>query len=426
MDALRSESIIESLPGLPDRSLAAPANPITVGVRSDGRHPLIYKKMLVGPTGPAQPRDGDIVKVVDREGAHLGYGLWNRRSQIPVRLLDRCADPPGPEFWIARAEAAVALRKGLLGLDETSNAYRVVHAEGDRLPGLIVDRYDDVLSAEVFSLGIYQRIGPILAILAERLGARHAIVRTDERIAIAEDFSGAPATTPGVPPKVAIREHGIRYRVAFESGHKTGFFCDQRDNRARFATFCRDRSVLDACCYSGGFGLQAQIAGGAREVTCVDLDEAAIAMARDNANLNQVRLNLVHADIFGYMRQMRENNRSFDVISLDPPKLIANRDELAAGKRKYFDLNVLAMRLCAPGGLLLSCSCSGLLPRDEFALLLRAAARRAGRSVQLLAFTSAAPDHPVWLEAPEGSYLKAAWLRVTPDEASLDEPAPVP
>src|SRR5262249_46902030 len=219
-----------------------------------------------------------------------------------------------------------------------------------------------------------------------------------ERIALAEDFPGRPLASPRLPPRVTIHEHGVRFRVAFDGSHKTGFFCDQRENRHELARFTRDRTMLDLCCYTGGFGLHALVRGGAREVTAVDLDEKAIAQARDNANANQVRPNLVHADAFGYMRQMAQNGRSFGVVVLDPPKLIPGRLDIAAGKRKYFDLNVLAMRLVEPGGVLLTCSCSGLLPPDEFLILLRAAARQAGRSAQVLARTGAASDHPVGLD----------------------------
>jgi 23S rRNA (cytosine1962-C5)-methyltransferase len=383
-----------------------------VAVRAAGHHPFIYRKMVIGPLDPQRPNDGDLVRVVDRDEVPLGFGLWNSRSQISVRLIARGHEPPGPEFWRDRIDRAIALRRDVLGLDAVSNAYRLLHAEGDGLSGLIVDRYDDVLSAEVFSLGMYQRIGPLLALAADRLGTKHIRVHVDERIALAEDFPGRPVASPGLPPRVTIQEHGVRYRIQFDESHKTGFFCDQRDNRRNLARFCQDRTVLDVCCYTGGFGLNALIRGGAREVTGVDLDETAIAQARANGQANQVRINLVHADAFGYLRQMGLNGRSFGVIVLDPPKLIPDRLEIAPGKRKYFDLNVLALKLVEPGGLLLTCSCSGLLPAEEFIVLLRAAARQAGRSAQILAVTGAAPDHPVALDALEGAYLKAVWLRV--------------
>ncbi len=397
---------------IPDRSLD-PSVPLpVVAIRTPGMHPFIFRKMIDGVKGPLVANPGDLVQIVDRDGGPLGYGLWNPRSQISLRLLSREPAAPGTEFWTRRIDQAAALRVDTLGLDQETNAYRVIHAEGDGLSGLIVDRFDDVLSAEIFSLGMYQRIGPILDLCAKRLGTKHFRVRVDERIALQEDFSGRPVVSPQIPPRVTIHEHGVRYRIHFAEGHKTGFFCDQRDNRRELAKFCKDRTVLDACCYTGGFGLNALIRGKAREVTCIDLDEKAVAIAKENANANSVRLDIVHADAFGYMRQMGQNERTYGVVVLDPPKLILDRDDVSAGKRKYFDLNVLGMNLVEPGGLLLTCSCSGLLDAPEFLALLRAAARKANRSVQLLGMTGASADHPVALDAPEGSYLKAAWLRI--------------
>jgi 23S rRNA (cytosine1962-C5)-methyltransferase len=404
----------------PDRSLEPGDHLPTVTIRSSGHHPFVYRKMVFGPTGPARPNDGDIVRVVDREDRMIGFGLWNSRSQIALRILSLGPDPPGLAFWSRRLDEAISLRRSILWLDDVTDAYRVVHAEGDGLTGLVVDRFADVLSAEVFSLGMYQRIGPVLHLLAARLGTTHCRVQVDDRIALAEDFPGRPLATAMLPPRITIREHGVRFAIRFGDAHKTGFFCDQRDNRRELARYCADRSVLDLCCYTGGFGLNAAVRGGARDVTCVDLDEKAIAQARANANLNQVRVGLVHADAFGYMRQMGANERRYGVVVLDPPKLIPNRLEIAAGKRKYFDLNVLAMGLLEEGGVLLTCSCSGLLSADEFLALLRAAARRAGRSARILAMTGAAADHPVGLDALEGAYLKAVWLVLAEKRGSED------
>ncbi len=398
---------------VPDRSLTFDDPPLTMAIRAAGTHQFVYRKMLDGPVGAATPSHGDIVRVVDRDGVQLGFALWNGRSQISLRFLSRLAVPPGVEFWTKRIDEAIALRTKLLGLESDTNAFRVIHAEGDGLSGLVVDRYDDVLSVQIYSLGMYQRIGPIIELIAQRLGTSHFRVEVDDRIAQQEDFSGRPVMSPKLPPRVTVTEHGIRYRIHFEGGHKTGFFCDQRDNRRDLARYCADRSVLDLCCYTGGFGLNALIRGHARDVTCVDLDEKAVALARENGNANQVRLEAVHADAFGYARQMGVNGKTFGVVVLDPPKLIIDRDEIAPGKRKYFDLNVLTMKLIEHGGLLVSCSCSGLLDRSEFLALLGAAARNAEKQVQLLALTGASPDHPVALNALEGSYLKVAWLRVT-------------
>ncbi len=397
---------------VPDRSLTSEQPLPTIAIRAAGTHQFVYRKMLEGPVGAAAPNHGDLVRVVDRHGVQLGYALWNGRSQISLRFLSRQTSPPGLDFWSSRINEAAALRTTILNLDRETNAYRVVHSEGDGLSGLIVDRYDDVLSVEVFSLGIYQRIGPILALCAERLGTAHFRVGVNERVAQQEDFSGRPLASPRLPPRVTVHEHGIRYRIHFDEGHKTGFFCDQRESRRDVAKFCAGRSMLDLCCYTGGFGLNALIRGEAREVTCVDLDEKAVALARENGNANNVRLDVVHADAFGYARQMAQNGRNYGVVVLDPPKLILDREEISAGKRKYFDLNVLAMKLIERGGLLLSCSCSGLLGPQEFLGLLGAAARNAEREVQLLAMTGAAADHPVAIDALEGAYLKVAWLRV--------------
>ena len=385
----------------------------TVAVRSAFLHPLVFKKMVAGPLGPNRPQPGDIVRVVDRDQEQpLGYALWNPRSQIALRRLSDLSTVPDEAFWERRIRDAVRLRASLLNLDKQGDAYRLIHAEGDGLTGLIVDRYADTLSIECFSQGIYQRIGPILNHLHAAAGTTRHRVRMDSDIAAAEGLKADPIDSPELPGVRNIHEHGIRYRVRFEGSHKTGFFCDQRDNRHRLADFCADKQVLDVCCYTGGFGLNAKLRGHASEVTCVDLDEKAIAQAKDNANLNQTRLNLVHSDAFGYMRQMGINGKSFGVIVLDPSKLIPNRDEMSPGKRKYFDLNVLALKLVEPGGILLTCSCSGLLSTEEFVGILRAAARTAGRTARILAITGAAPDHPVGIDVPESSYLKAVWLEV--------------
>ena len=385
----------------------------TVAVRSAFLHPLVFKKMVAGPLGPNRPQPGDIVRVVDRDQEQpLGYALWNPRSQIALRRLSDLSTVPDEAFWERRLLDAVKLRTSLLNLDKQGDAYRLIHAEGDGLTGLIVDRYADTLSIECFSQGMYQRIGPILQHLHAAAGTRHHRVRMDPEIAAAEGLRADPIDSPELPSARSIHEHGVRYRVKFEGSHKTGFFCDQRENRLRLADFCADRLVLDVCSYTGGFGLNAKLRGNAKDVTCVDLDEKAIAQAKDNANLNQTRINLVHADAFGYMRQMGVNGKSFGVVVLDPSKLIPNRDEMSPGKRKYFDLNVLAFQLVEPGGILLTCSCSGLLSPEEFIGILRAAARTAGRTARILAITGASPDHPVGLDVPDTSYLKAVWLEV--------------
>jgi len=371
---------------------------------------FIYARMI-GEAG-ADTAPGDCVRVYDRHGVLLGHGLYNPRSRIALRMLNFDDTPVDEAFWRAAIERAVGLRRRTLRLDGVSSAYRLVHSEGDELSGLIVDRYADVLSIEVFSLGIWQRLETLLALLHAAAGTKEHRVHVDENVLKLEGFKAAPVYSAGLPRSVIITEHGVRFRVEFASGHKTGFFCDQRENRLKLAGLAHDATVLDLCCYTGGFGVYAKAQGNAREVTCVDLDEEAVELARKNANLNQARVSTVHADAFGYMRQMQTNQRSFDVIVLDPPKLVFGRNDEGEGRKKYFDLNRLAAGLVQPGGVLLTCSCSGALEREEFARLVTGAVRQAGRACQILDFAGAGPDHPISPRCAESGYLKALWLRV--------------
>jgi 23S rRNA (cytosine1962-C5)-methyltransferase len=411
---------------LQQRSLDLPVGQALprVSLRSVRLHPHLFRK-LVGKVDPTA-RPGDVVAIYTPQGELLGHGLYNPHAEIAVRMLDFGGAAPELQFWDERLSRAVQLRRDVLQVDSVTDAYRVVHAEADRLSGLVVDRYGDVLSAEVFSLAMFQRSQAILARLSTFLGTTHTLVQVPVQTHGQEGFLAEPIRSAGHPDEVIINEFGTRFRVRFEGGHKTGFFCDQRDNRRRLAEFCAGRTVLDLCCYTGGFALQAIRLGDAAEVTAVDLDEKAIAVARGNARLNEQRVNFVHADVFGYMRDMIANGRKFDVVVLDPPKLIRNRRELEDGARTHLDLNRLAVQLVADGGVFLSCTCSGLLEEAEFLRILHAAARQSGkpavresqvhpsrgRSLQILARTGAAADHPVAAECPESEYLKAVWMRV--------------
>ncbi len=409
-------------PLVPDPRQPIPA----VFLRSPTRYPLVYRKRVRRVDDQARP--GDLVAVYsapEGEPAELiGYGLYNPRSEIVVRLVRLAPELPDSGFWDESLERALRLRHDVLRLPETTNAYRVLHAEADGFSGLVVDRLDETLSAEVFSLGMFQRCGEILARLAQRCGTRHTLIQLGPHVLAQEGFTAEPQASAELPASVTIQEYGTRFRVHFQQGHKTGFFCDQRENRRQLARFCAGRSVLDLCCYTGGFAIQAKRLGGAAEVIGVDLDEHPLQLARENAALNQVRIKFVQADVFPFMRDMVRNGRRFDVVVLDPPKLIRSRAEIEEGARKYFDLNRLAMQLVQPGGLLLTCTCSGLMPQDEFVRLVYAASRQAGprlpgigdepgrgtpRTLQVLAKTGAAGDHPVAAHCPETEYLNAVW-----------------
>ncbi len=381
-----------------------------VELRSARYQTFIYERMV----GKASPdaKAGDVVAVYDRHGALFGRALYNPRSMIALRMLHFDAAVIDEAFWRATIARAVALRRDVLRLDEATEAYRLVHAEGDGLSGLIVDRYRDTLSIEVFSVGMYRMLETLIPILHDAAGTVHHRVHVDDHVLKQERFEAKPFASDAAPKSIKLTEHGVRYRVDFASGHKTGFFCDQRDNRVRLAQMSRGAHVLDLCCYSGGFGLSAKVIGQAEDVTCVDLDEDMVEVTRGNANLNQVRLNTVHADAFNYMRQMQANGRTFEVVVLDPPKLVFGRNDQGDGRAKYNDLNRLASTLVSPGGLLLTCSCSGALSREEFVKLTTASATRDGRTCQVLDVSGAGADHPVNTRCWESEYLKAVWLRL--------------
>ena len=402
------------MPGMkPDRTPSSTAGGRQrpwVELRSAGTQTFIFERMINKASPDAQP--GDCVTVYDRRGELFGYALFNPRSRITLRMLQFGGPELEPDFWRHAIERAVALRTETLRLPDRTDAYRLVHAEGDGLSGLIVDRYADVLSVEVFSIGIWHRIEELLPLLHAAAGTTHHIVQVDEKVQQLEGFYTDGLRSPDLPRSVNITESGVRFRVEFELGHKTGFFCDQRENRRQLAECARDADVLDLCCYTGGFGLHAAVSGKARSVTCVDLDEKAIALAKKNANLNQVRIDTAQSDAFGYMRQMQANQRTYDVVVLDPPKLIFGRRDEGEGEFKYKDLNRLAAGLVRPGGLLLTCSCSGALDRGPFVELVLGAVRHAGRDCQVLSIGGAAADHPISPRCPESAYLKAVWLRV--------------
>jgi len=345
-----------------------------------------------------------------------GGGLFNPRAKIPLRVVCHSTTPVDESYFEAALRRAAALRREVFRLDEVTDAYRLINSDGDGLSGLTIDRYGDTLLCEVYSLGIAQRLPAWLPILHELAGTRFARVHVDHDLGSLEGIKPSlfKETNAAAPRTVKIREHGVRYEVDFAEGHKTGFFCDQRDNRRALARFTRGARVLDLCCYTGGFSLNAKVSGGAEEVTSVDLDEAAIAQARRNANLNQARLKFVHADAFAYARQMQTNGEKWDVVVLDPPKFIFTRDEHGnwEGRQKYEDLNLLAISLVKPGGIFVTCSCSGLLSLEDFENHVIRAAHRQGRRLQFLDRTGPGPDHPVYSNCLESRYLKVLWSRV--------------
>lgn len=373
--------------------------------------PTIFPNMIGEVSDDARP--GQLIRVYDKEGGEFGHGLYNPRARVPLRVIHHGKEVIDESYLTQAVENAIELRKTVLRLDEVTEAYRVIHSDGDGLSGLIVDRYGDSLVVDVHCLGIFQRLEPWIAMLHERLGTKQHLVRVEERIARMEGIDLKLIPDTRLRP-IKIREHGVRYEVDFEEGHKTGFFCDQRDNRLRLSRLVEGKRVADICCYTGGFALAAKALGKAAEVTGVDLDEKAIAQAKRNANLNQARIDWVHCDGFSWARQMQTNGTQWEVVILDPPKLVEGRDqeETDEGIRKYEDFNSLAVQLVKPGGIFVTCSCSGLLSAEEFEKHVIRSAHRRGRRLQIIDRTGAGGDHPVMSNCPEGRYLKLLWCRV--------------
>ena len=380
-----------------------------IQVKSPTWSPLLYRKRL-GPV-PEGVGHGQLVRLIDPDGNHYGYGLYNPRAEIAVRVLSKAETPPGKDWWKEQLALAIDLRVKTLKLDQMSNAYRLVHAEGDRLPGLVIDRYGDTLSAEIFSLGMYQRRAEIMELALDKLKLSKAIMRTGPNTVSQEGFEGEIEATSGVNAKMQIQEWGTAYEIDFSTGHKTGFFVDQRENRALVAKHAAGLRMLDLCCYSGGFSVHAKKGGQAGEVTAVDLDENAIGQAKRNARINQVNVKAVHADIFPYVRDLVSKQEVYDIVVLDPPKLIHQRTEMEEGVKRYFDMNRLAMQTLKSGSLFLTCSCSGLLSMFEFQKLVSAAAPQ-GHILQILEKRGAGGDHPIATNCPETEYLKALWCRM--------------
>lgn len=377
-------------------------------LKSTSRHPTLFRKRIAKVDGQAS--HGDVVKVVADSGETLGYGLWNPRAEATIRMLSWGDRFPDHRWWEETLSNAVALRTNLLNLNRTTDTYRLINAEGDGLPGLVVDRYADVLSVQAFTLAMYQRAEAIAKTLASQLELKHWVVRTGAKSFDQEGFVAEGFESGRVPQSVTVMENGTRFDIHPFEGHKTGFFCDQRDNRQRLRDYCRQGEVLDLCCYSGGFSINAALAG-AKRVTGVDLDEEAIEFAKKNAQLNQAKVKFVHADAFAYMRDMQQNGRKYEVVILDPPKLIRGQSEHHEGQNKYFDFNQLAATLVKPGGLLLTCSCSGLLSMNDFTMTVRAAT--SDRNPRLLYRTGAGADHPVQMSCLDTEYLKCLWLEMT-------------
>jgi 23S rRNA (cytosine1962-C5)-methyltransferase len=377
------------------------------------RHPWIFSGAVKALRGTAQL--GDTVRVCSADGAFLAWAAYNPGSSITARVFSFEPDAHiDAAFFALKIEAALALRRALL--PPTCTAYRVVHAESDGLPGLVVDRYGDELVMQATSAGAARHRDAIARALLDATGLASVYERSDAEVMQLEGLSPSSGLLLGrePEPEIVIEEHGLRYTLDLRAGHKTGFYLDQRDNRALARELANARDVLDCFCYSGGFALNAAL-GGARSVCAIDSSEDALALARRNAELNglsDAAIGFERADVFEWLRKARDQQKSFSLIVLDPPKLAKTARHAQRAARAYKDINLLAFKLLRPGGLLLTFSCSGSVSLDLFQKIVASAAVDARVEAAFLRRLSAGPDHPVALAFPEGDYLKGLLCRV--------------
>jgi len=364
-------------------------------------HPWIYRSDVID----APPGDAGVVDVLDERGHAIGSALWSPVSTISLRMLTREPRAIDASFWLDRIRAALAWRATL---DIDATAMRLVHAEADGLPSLIVDRYADVLVVQFLSAGIEAFRSAIVDALVELVRPRGILARDDVPIRRHERLAGGQTLLHGhVPGTIEIREGDVRWLASPAEGQKTGAFLDQRENRARARRLARGRA-LDCFTYHGAFALQ--LAAGGADVTAIDASAEAIARARENVALNPAgsAIEFVEANVFDVLHDLDERGESFDTIVLDPPAFAKRRDSLQSALRGYKEINLRAMRLLSPGGHLLTFSCSYHVGDADFRTMLEHAAADAGRTMRWIEWRGQAADHPAIVQIPETAYLKGA------------------
>jgi 23S rRNA (cytosine1962-C5)-methyltransferase len=377
------------------------------------RHPWIFSRAIDKQVG--RLNSGDTVDVFSSEGNWLGRGAWSPESQIQVRIWtfeqNESIDNGFFQRRIARAQQGrldIIERHGL-------SAYRLIAAESDGLPGVTIDRYNHIFVCQLLSAGAEKHREKIVWALLKEFPEAVIYERSDVSVRKKEGLPELMQVLHGdVPDEVVIEENGIKIIVNVKQGHKTGFYLDQRDNRAIAAKYAKDKDVLNCFCYTGTFGSYA-LAAGAKHVTNIDVSDLALETAKRNVEINGLdvsKSDFVNADVFEALRDYREQGRQFEQIILDPPKFIDSKNSLVRGCRGYKDINMLAMQIMRPGGILCTFSCSGLLSFELFQKVVADAALDAGREVQFIERLGQAADHPVGSAYPEGFYLKGLVCRV--------------
>ena len=378
------------------------------------RHPWIFSGAVERIDGA--PVSGDTLPVRDDSENFLAWAAYNASSQITARVWSwREEENIDAEFFRHRITAALAARNGL-NLSRNSNGMRLIHAESDGLPGLIVDQYGDVLVMQIGSAGTERWRDTCADILQELCKPACIYERSDSDSRALEGLELRNGVLRGaLPDNVEVIENGLHFKVDVAAGQKTGFYLDQRNNRALTGTFAHDKDVLNCFCYTGGFSLYA-LRGGAKSVLSIDASADALRIAEENVTRNGLdasRAEWLEADVFQALRTLRDQGRKFDLIILDPPKFAPTAAFAEKAARGYKDINLLAFKLLRPGGLLCTYSCSGGISEDLFQKIVAGAALDAGVDAQIVHHLHASADHPVLLSFPEGAYLKGLVLRVS-------------
>jgi len=377
------------------------------------RHPWVFSGAVARMEG--NPESGDTVAVRAADGTFLATSAYSPVSQIRARVWSWDEkETIDAGLLRARLRNAIDARTRLIAA-EAGGAMRLVHGESDGLPGVIADRYGEVVVLQLLSAGAERWRSKLAEAVRELTGCACVFERSDADVRELEGLPAKSGALYGALPAagVQIREHGLSYGVDVAAGHKTGFYLDQRDNRKRIGELSQGREVLNCFCYTGGFTLNA-LAGGAKSVLSVDSSGGALAQAQDNLarnDLDAARAEWQEVDVFKHLRVLRDQGRSFDLVVLDPPKFAPTAAFAEKAARGYKDINLLALKLLRPGGLLASFSCSGGISAELFQKILAGAALDAGADASIVGHFAAAADHPVLLSFPEGDYLKGLLLR---------------
>ena len=377
------------------------------------RHPWIFSGAVERIHGA--PEAGDTVEVATSQEKFLAYAAYSPHSQIVARVWDWNRDNRiDSKFFRDRLSRAIAARGALV---RESNAMRLVHGESDGLPGLVIDRYGDTLTMQVLTAGAERWYQTCADIVLELTVAARVFERSDAEVRQLEGLAPRVGVLRGSAPpeRIKIKEGRLEFWVDVRSGQKTGFYLDQRVNRARVGKLARDKEVLDCFCHSGGFALHA-LANGAQSVLSIDSSAAALQLARENLALNNLPENKAawrDGDVFKMLRALRDDGKHFDLVILDPPKFAPTAAHARKAARGYKDINLLAFKVLRPGGLLATFSCSGGISAELFQKIIAGAALDAGVDAQIIEFFAAAPDHPVALNFPESAYLKGLLCRIS-------------